>query len=97
MRITDYYEQKDWTHCDGHSYGTYLTLSFAQSACDSDSNCVAVYDKWCTKERAFSLCPKSANLVTQHWSTQDANCVYMKKGGLTFYSSINIEFIFRCL
>ena len=96
MRITDYYVQKDWTHCDGHSYGAYLTLSFAQSACDSDSNCVAVYDKWCTKEGAFSLCPKSANLETQDCVDDrfcDANCVYMKKGGLTFHSSINIEFI----
>ena len=90
MRITAYYEQKYLKSCYGHSYENHLTLSSAQSACDSDLNCVAVYDVQCDNKGVFSLCPKSVDLDENYVSS----CVYVKTGGLTFYFKRNFQYFF---
>ena len=65
--------RKNYKHCYSNKYGEYSTLSLAQSACDSDSNCRGVYDEYCDNEK-FTLCPISAALEE---STADS-CVYDK-------------------
>ena len=89
MRITAYYEQKYLKNCNGHSYESHLTLSSAQSACDSDLNCVAVYDVGCDNKGVFSLCPKSVDLLDENYFT---SCVYVKTGGLTFHFERNFQY-----
>ena len=88
MRITAYYEQKYLKNCNGHSYESHLTLSSAQSACDSDLNCVAVYDVGCDNKGVFSLCPKSVDLDGDYATS----CLYVKRGSLTFYFERNFQY-----
>ena len=71
--------RKNYKHCNSYTgtihgkYGNYSTLSLAQSACDSDSNCRGVYDDVCENTGPFHLCPISADL-----EESPSNCVYEK-------------------
>ena len=72
----DTYEQHNLKHCNSNKYGEYSTLSLAQSACSSDSNCRGVYDGSCDNSGSFYLCPTSADL-----EISSSSCVYKKKEG----------------
>ena len=61
-------------HCESNAYGYFSTLSQAQSACDSDSNCGGVYDYSCDNSFSFELCPISASLE----ASKAGSCVYLK-------------------
>merc|ERR1719367_2437229 len=63
-------------HCNQDKYGTFSTLSAAQSACSADSNCKGVYDPGCNDQGSFFLCPMSAT-----YSASSASCVYEKTQG----------------
>ena len=69
------YQQRNLKHCASNDYGSYLTLTLAQSACSSDSNCRGVYDTSCDNSGSFYLCPISADL-----KISSRSCVYEKIG-----------------
>ena len=71
------YEQQTLKHCNSNKYGpAYSTLSLAQAACSSDSNCRGVYNVYCKNSGSFYLCPTSADLQKSR-----SSCVYEKKEG----------------
>ena len=64
--------QKENKGCEYDEYGNYSSLENAKSACDSDSKCWGVYDKW-GDDRDFSLCPYGAKAYSSSFS-----CTYFK-------------------
>ena len=64
-------------HCINGVYVEYSTLSLAQSACNSDSNCRGVNDQYCDNSGSFNLCPISARLEASAYGS----CVYEKTAG----------------
>ena len=71
------YERQNSNHCANTKYEEYSTLSIAQSACDSDSNCRGVYDGDCDNSGSFNLCLISAGLE----ASSSGSCVYEKTSG----------------
>ena len=60
--------------CTTASEEIYNSLRAAETACSSDHNCIAIYDKSCDASD-FRKCPKVANLLTSQ-----GDCVYEKQG-----------------
>ena len=75
--------RKNYKHCYSNKYGEYSTLSLAQSACDSDSNCRGVYDESCDNSGSFYLCLISAGLE----ASTGGSCVYEKTAGSWHFDS----------
>ena len=67
------------------TYGSFSSLTTAEVACTSDSNCQGVADTRCDNSGTFELCPKQSSLQSFSviFHSGVGSCVY-KKGSLKF-------------
>ena len=70
--ISDQAYRKEKKKYCSNNYGSYNTLSGAQSACTSDENCAAIFDNACDNV-GFKLCPTDYSKKNS-WSS----CLYVK-------------------
>ena len=69
------YIKEEKSYCSSGEYGSYDTLSDAQSTCTSDANCAAIFDNFCDKV-GFKLC-STGYVKKKSWSS----CLYIKNQG----------------
>ena len=69
------YKKEGKKYCGLDAYGSYNTLSEAQTACTSDENCAAIFDNTCDNV-GFKLCPTGYS-KKKSWSS----CLYVKNQG----------------
>ena len=79
--VADYTKLLD-KHCQSDDYGEYSTVDQAKTACDSDSNCIGVYDADCNGKPQIALCPKGSD-----FEESQVSCIYQK--GVHTYALIN--------
>ena len=73
------YEKRLTRHCSSYKYGGNSTLAMAQSACNLDDSCMAVYDGSCDDSGTFFLCTRT------EYDSRSPSCVYEKNGNSIFY------------
>ena len=74
ISVVDYTTLLD-KHCEDDDYGSYSTVDQAKAACNSDSNCIGVYDFECNRNSPISLCPTGSDFEE---SSVSHSCIYQK-------------------
>ena len=74
--VSDDYTKLNSSSCrPSNTFGLYNHLSQAKVTCNSDENCIGIFEQSCDHNGPFHLCKKGYQTAKTH----DSSCFYEKK------------------